>query len=125
MGASWILDDNPMDLVFNIKALTPRLIDDDVILKMPGNYMMHPTRRGALDDLFKEMEELTVMGAIEELNALTPLKWVDRTSLWQYFMSRFAIITGPLFFMVAIPFIKFRVRQFKRYAEKEHPEWWI
>lgn len=124
-GYSWINPSDAFGLFFDIKRIAPIKMTNDAILALPGNYMMYGTRRDAIEELISEIEELTLMDVFRDILKEKPLAWKNKTSLKQYAMSRFAMVVGPPIIILAVPFMKFRMKQFKRFINKEHPEWLV
>ena len=126
MDKLWILpSERSLTSVFKLEAMIPIKITPTEKEKLYGICNFYETRRSAIDSVLKVTEELTIEDTWADIKNAPFLKWQDRTSLWQYVQSRLVILIAPIFICLAIPLIKFRVKQFKKYILKEYPEWWI
>ena len=80
-GYSWIHPQNTFVLFGRTANLIPQRLSNDEILEMPGNHMMYNNCRDALEDVYKDMNEMTIKGILKELFGERPLQWKNKTSL--------------------------------------------
>ena len=124
-GHSWIHPPSSNVLFGRTANLVPIKMTNVDILELPGNHMMYNSRRDALEDMYKDINEMTLVAILKELFGEKALQWENKTSLWQYAQSRIAIVIGPPMILLMVPYIKLRYNMLRKYIAKEHPEWEI
>jgi len=122
-SSSWITQNIS---IFNYKTIFPVKMKDNDILELAGNFMMFRSRREALDDFERELNELSIKTIKDEMKQTPHLKWSDEhATVWKMIQSKLAIILFPVFVYTMIPIYKYTMIYYLSKAKKEFPEYWI